>query len=117
MTSVFHGSDEATHESFQEWRREHPDGFNLSEGKKGCFAAHWTEDRRDNGRGRGCMHQGGSGIRYKEDGMTCLTVAKKVCSDSLHELLEWANRELVKVRPDQQDDSAARTARRGNGSV
>lgn len=98
MISIFHGSDESTHEAFQAWRRLHPDGFNLTETSKSIFTAHWTEDRRENGKGRGCMHQGGSSNRFGEDGVTCMTTSKKVCSESYTELLEWAKEQSVYVK-------------------
>jgi hypothetical protein len=107
MIEIFHGTDEATHEAFQAWRRSHPDGFNLSEGRRGSFTAHWTEDSRDNGRGRGCMHQGGSSNRFNDAGVSCMTTAKKVCSESLAELLEWAACESVQVKYCKHCDSRA----------
>jgi hypothetical protein len=87
---IFHGDDEATHNAFQAWRQEHPDGFNLTEGPKNQFRMHWSQDKRENASGRGCMHQGGSGNGYRVDKGGCYTMAKKVCSDSATELRQWA---------------------------
>jgi hypothetical protein len=107
MIQVFHGMDESTHEAFQAWRRANPDGFNLSQGRAGEFTAHWAMDRRDHGAGRGCMHQGGSDNRYADDGVTCLTRAKKVCSSSLSELLAWAETHAFRVRLCKHCDAGA----------
>lgn len=51
---------------------------------------HFTQDKRENADGRGCMHQGGSGNEYREDKNGCYTTARKVCSNSLAELIAWA---------------------------
>src|SRR5438105_3585904 len=90
MPSVFHDSDERTHESFQAWRRDNPVGFHMTEGPIGVFTIHWTQDKRENVAGRGCHHQGGSSNRYHEDKGGCYTTARKVCSTSLAELAAWA---------------------------
>ena len=92
MIELFHGSDETTHNAFQEWRASHPDGFHLSEKTKGRFVAHWTQDKRENPSGRGCIHQGCSWIAYLEDKNACYTTKRKVCSVNLHELLAWAGK-------------------------
>src|SRR5438046_1631625 len=90
MVSVFHGADEQSHEAFQSWRRAHVDGFHMTEGSQGVFTIHWTQDRHENGAGRGCHHQGVSSNRYREDKGGCYTADRKICSDSLDELLAWA---------------------------
>lgn len=87
MIKVFHGFDESTHDAFQAWRKANPDGFNLSEGAKGVFTAHWSQDSRENSFGRGCMHQGGADNSMEQG--ACLTRAKKVCSDDINELIRW----------------------------
>lgn len=87
---IFHGTDADTHDAYQGWRQANPNGFNMTEGPKGKFTIHWTQDKRENNQGRGCHHQGGSGNGYREDKGGCYTTARKVCSNSLKELLEWA---------------------------
>jgi hypothetical protein len=89
MISVFHGNDAQTHDAFQTWRRAHVDGFHMTESEPGRFIIHYTQDRRENPDGRGCIHQGGSDNDYREDKGSCYTVARKVCSDSLAELMGW----------------------------
>lgn len=98
MCKIFHGSDAATHDAFQAWRRAHPDGFHLTESANGVFTAHWTQDARENSLGRGCIHQGVSETEYREDKGGCYTTATKVCSDSLPELLDWATRNSAVVK-------------------
>ena len=44
------------------------------------------------------MHLGGSDNEYQEDKGHCYTTARKVCSDSLAELLGWARGENYSVR-------------------
>lgn len=90
MWHIFHGDEAATHDAFQAWRRANPDGFHMSESAVGRFIIHYAQDRRENPSGRGCMHQGGSENEYGEDKGGCYTTARKVCSDSLTELLAWA---------------------------
>ncbi len=97
MIEIFHGTNAESHNAFQAWRRLHPDGFNLTKSKKGLFTAHWTQDLRDHGAQRGCNHKGGSENEF-EDGAHCYTSAKKVCSDSLQELLAWAQENSVLVK-------------------
>jgi len=90
MISVFHGNDEETHQKFQAWRKANVDGFHLTENAAGQVTIHYTQDKRENSAGRGCMHQGGSNNEYLEDKDGCYTTARKVCSTSLAELLAWA---------------------------
>lgn len=90
MIAIFHGDDAASHEAFQSWRRRHVDGFHMTEGPKARFTVHYTQDKRENLQGRGCIHQGGSGNRYLQDKNGCYTTARKVCSESYGELLSWA---------------------------
>jgi hypothetical protein len=56
----------------------------------GQFTIHYTQDKRENPVGRGCMHQGGSDNEYLEDKDGCYTRARKVCSNSLADLITWA---------------------------
>lgn len=91
MVSEFHGADEASHEAFQAWRRANPDGFHMTEKGAGTFVVHYTQDKRENSSGRGCIHQGTSGVRYLEDKGGCYTMARKVCSRDLGSLLSWAD--------------------------
>jgi hypothetical protein len=90
--------DAAAHDAFHAWRRAHPNGFNMTEGSKGIFSIHWTQDKRENAEGRGCHHQGGSGNAYLEDKDGRYTAARKVCSDSLKELLAWAAEHATKTK-------------------
>ena len=90
MIQIFFGHDAVTHNAFQAWRRANPDGFHLSESAAGLFTAHYAQDRRENPTGRGCMHQGCSDNEHAEDKGGCYTTARKVCSDSLAELIAWA---------------------------
>lgn len=87
--SIFHGDDATTHDQFQSWRRTHVDGFHMTEGSLGVFTIHYTQDKRENAAGRGCIHQGTSEFRYHEDKNGCYTSARKVCSTSYPELLSW----------------------------
>jgi hypothetical protein len=90
VISVFHGNDEETHRGFQAWRKANVDGFHMTESAPGQFTIHYTQDKRENAAGRGCMHQGGSDNDHLEDKDGCYTAARKVCSDSLAELIAWA---------------------------
>lgn len=90
MISVFHGDDGTTHQDFQTWRQVNVDGYHMTEGPPGLFTIHYTQDKRENSLGRGCSHQGGSGNEYREDKNGCYTTARKVCSNSLGELVAWA---------------------------
>lgn len=90
MVQIFHGDDENTHNEFQEWRKANVDGFHMTESLPGVFTIHYTQDKRENSEGRGCMHQGCSDIQYLEDKNACYTRARKVCSNSLAELTAWA---------------------------
>jgi hypothetical protein len=90
MISIFHGNDEETHRRFQAWRKANVDGFHMTESAPGQFTIHYTQDKRENPAGRGCMHQGGSDNEYLGDKDGCYTTARKVCSNSLAELLAWA---------------------------
>lgn len=92
MPTIFHGKDKATHDAFQQWRRSHPDSFHMTETSPKLFSAHWTQDKRENDAGRGCVHQGGSSNEYLDDKSSCYTTAMKVCSDSLAELHSWAEK-------------------------
>lgn len=98
MLKIFHGNNPESHDSYQAWRRSHPDGFNLTEKSGNVFVAHWSQDKRENSFGRGCIHQGGSGNAYLDDKGACYTTKKKVCSDSLPELLDWAQKNHVSVK-------------------
>lgn len=89
MVTIFHGNDEATHKRFQAWRKANINGFHMTESARGQFTIHYTQDRRENSAGRGCIHQGGSDIEYLEDKGSCYTAAKKVCSIDLTELVTW----------------------------
>jgi hypothetical protein len=90
MIQIFHGADEETHEAFQAWRRGNPDGFHMTESARGAFTVHYAQDKRDNGSGRGCAHQGGSDNRFREDKDGCYTSERKVCSEAYAELIVWA---------------------------
>jgi hypothetical protein len=98
MIEIFHGDNKAKHDAFQAWRRRHPDGFHMTEKDGGIFSTHWTQDKRENAYGRGCNHQGVSDIPYQYDKASCYTKAKKVCSDSLQELQNWAIEHGVTVK-------------------
>jgi hypothetical protein len=91
MISIFHGRDEETHKKFQTWRKDNVDGFHMTENKAGQFTIHYTQDKRENVEGRGCAHQGGSDNEYLEDKNSCYTTDRKVCSNSLAELVTWAS--------------------------
>jgi hypothetical protein len=90
MIRIFHGDNAETHDAFQAWRKANAKGYHMTESAPGQFTIHYTQDRRENRHGRGCMHQGGSDNGYQEDKGGCYTTARKVCSDSLAELLAWA---------------------------
>ncbi len=90
MVSIFHGDDAETHRAFQAWRRANVDGFDMTEGSAGKFTIHYAQDTRENSEGRGCWHQGGSGNDYGSDKDGCYTTARKVCSNSLTDLIDWA---------------------------
>lgn len=90
MIREFHGENKKTHEQFQAWRRANVDGFHMTEGAAGQFTIHYTQDKRENPNERGCIHQGGSGNKYREDKDGCYTRARKVCSNNLAELMAWA---------------------------
>lgn len=95
MVDEFDGDNEMMHDAFQAWRRAHPDGFHLTDKGNRIFSAHWTQDKRENGFGRGCAHQGTSDITY----LNCsLTKAKKVCSESFQELANWATSNDVTIK-------------------
>jgi hypothetical protein len=87
---IFHGNDEETHNKFQAWRKANVDGFFMTEGAVGQFTIHYAQDQRENSEGRGCRHQGVSDNAYLEDKDGCYTRARKVCSNSLAELIAWA---------------------------
>lgn len=105
MIKIFHGTDAATHDAYQTWRQAHANGFFLTEGPKGSFRSHWAQDKRENPFGRGCIHQGGSKNAYRADKSGCYTTAKKVCSDSLPELLEWASQQSATIKSCQHCDT------------
>ncbi|MHB1037307.1 MAG: hypothetical protein ACYC35_22135 [Pirellulales bacterium] len=90
MLRIFHGDDRETHDDFQAWRQANVDGFHMTEGPAGVFTIHYTQDKRENAKGRGCHHQGGSGNEYRADKIGCYTKARKVCCNSLAELIAWA---------------------------
>jgi hypothetical protein len=92
LISVIHGNDAATHEMFQAWRKANIDGFHMTESAAGQFTIHYTQDKRENSAGRGCIHQGGSANEYLEDKDGCYTTTRKVCSTSLSELIAWATK-------------------------
>ena len=89
MITIFHGNNAETHDSFQAWRKANVDGFHMSQSAAAEFTIHYTQDKRENAEGRGCMHQGCSSNAYLEYG--CATSARKVCSNSLTELMAWAS--------------------------
>ena len=103
MVVIFQGDDEATHNLFQDWRRRYPDGFHLTETSSGKFTIHYTQDLRDNSDGRGCNHQGGSHNGIEVDG--CYTKKRKVCSERLEELVDWATRNGFTTRNCSHCDS------------
>jgi hypothetical protein len=90
MVTIFHGTDKRTHDAYQTWRQDHPDGFVLSESSMGKFTLHWAQDAREHGAGRGCHHLGGSRNPFRGDKNGCYTTKRKVCSESPTELLYWA---------------------------
>ncbi len=98
MINVFHGADAETHQKFQAWRKVNVDGFHMTEGLAGQFTIHYTQDKRENAAGRGCMHQGTSDIGYLEDKDGCYTTARKVCSNSLATLIAWATEHGIITR-------------------
>ena len=87
MLRIFHGNKKNVHNDYQAWRRNHPNGFVLSESSKGTFMLHWAQDVREHGAGRGCIHLGGSNNPYGID--HCYTTRRKVCSESVTELANW----------------------------
>jgi len=90
MISIFHGDDAETHGKFQAWRHANVDGFHMTERAAGQFMIHYAQDKRENSAGRGCSHQGVSDNEYRGDKEGCYTRARKVCSNSLPELVAWA---------------------------
>ncbi len=90
MIDIFHGNNSETHQRFQAWRKANVDGFHMTESAALQFTIHYAQDKRENAAGRGCNHQGGSDIEYLEDKDGCYTTARKVCSNSLAELIAWA---------------------------
>ena len=86
------------HDAFQAWRRTHSNGFHLTDKGRRVFSAHWTQDKRENGFGRGCGHQRISEISYLNDDGSCCTKAKKVCSENFQELNDWAASEGVTIK-------------------
>ena len=98
MIEIFHGDNEQTHQAFQSWRQGHVDGFHMTEGASGVFTIHWTQDKRENLAGRGCHHQGESGNKYLEDKYGCYTTARKICSESYSDLLEWAKEHKARTK-------------------
>lgn len=62
----------------------------MTESSPKLFTVRWTQDKRENDAGRGCVHQGGSANEYLDDKNSCYTKAMKICSDSLAELNSWA---------------------------
>jgi hypothetical protein len=98
VIASFHGTDAQTHDAFQAWRQANPDAFNLTAKSDKVFVAHRSQDKRENAQGRGCIHQGGSGNGYRESRNGCYTTAKKVCSESLEELREWAAQQASTTR-------------------
>ena len=87
---IFHGDDAKTHQAFQAWRQANVDGFDMTEGPSGTFTIHYAQDKRENSMGRGCWHQGGSDNAYRADKDSCYTTARKICSNSVAELIAWA---------------------------
>ena len=43
----------------------------------GQFTIHYTQDKRENATGRGCMHEGGSDTEYLEDKDSCVPIAMR----------------------------------------
>jgi hypothetical protein len=70
----------------------------MTEGPIGTFTIHYAQDKRENGDGRGCWHQGGSGNDYRADKGGCYTAARKVCSNSVAELIAWAKQHGHKAK-------------------
>jgi hypothetical protein len=98
MIHIFHGNDEKIHNAFQAWRQANVDGFQMTEKSKGKFVIHYAQDKRENSKGRGCVHQGCSFIEYREEKRGCYTTAKKVCSNSFADLIGWARIEGYSTR-------------------
>jgi hypothetical protein len=98
MIYIFHGNDEVTHNAFQAWRKLNVDGFHMTEKARGQFVIHYAQDKRENSKGRGCVHQGCSFIEYLEDKNACYTAAMKVCSNSFPALIAWASEKGVTTR-------------------
>jgi 5-methylcytosine-specific restriction endonuclease McrA len=96
MIAEFDGNNEMMHDAFQAWRKAHPDGFHLTDKGSRVFSAHWAQDKRENGFGRGCWHQGTSDLPYET--VSCSTTAKKVCSESFQELNDWAASKEVTIK-------------------
>ena len=90
MIDIFYGDDEESHNGFQAWRQMNVDGFHMTEKTAGQFIVHYAQDKRENSAGRGCNHQGVSGNEYRDDKDGCYTTVRKVCSNSLAELIAWA---------------------------
>lgn len=90
MVQIFRGTDAKTHQDFQDWRRANVDGFHMTESSPGSFVIHYTQDKWENAAGRGCRHQGASDFAFREDKGGCYTTERKVCSNSLAELVAWA---------------------------
>lgn len=66
---------------------------------------HYTQDKRENPAGRGCIHQGGSDNAYLKDKGGCYTRARKVCSKNFHELVAWAKENGFTVKNCMHCDS------------
>ncbi len=90
MISVFLGQDKQTHRKFQAWRKANANGFHMTENVAGRFTIHYTQVKRENHDGRGCMHQGTSDIEYLDDMDGCYTSTRKVCSLNFPDLIAWA---------------------------
>ena len=106
MISIFHGDDAGTHDAFQAWRRANVDGFHMTETAPGRFSIHYAHDQRENSAGWGCMHQGCSDNDCHEDKGGCYTTARKVCSESLAELTDWARENGYTTRSCKHCDTA-----------
>ncbi len=75
------------HTRFQAWRREHPDGFFLTEKGKGSFVLHHVT----------CWHPGNDTWEPEDAGQS-LTKKRKICSTDDSGLDAWAAQQGFTVR-------------------
>lgn len=84
----FHDHDgKVYHDKFQQWRRQHPDGFYLTIKSRHQAKLH----------GVSCRHQGDPSVKYAGDYSS--TGSRKICADSRKTLISWAKREEFAVSP------------------